>query len=342
MQTLNLFEEKINPLNTFLENLPKKPYCTDELGYLEIRIINQAIKKKYIQPNSPWNLRWFVYDIDRPTASVDWYELDAPAPNIVATNMQNGHSHLFYGLEFPVYKQPEAHQNILRYAASIDVALNKKLNADPGYAGLISKNPLHDFWKVESFEKREYDLEWLADYVDLEPYKDKRSYLPPIGLGRNCTLFDLTRHWAYRQIRRTNYYLNEEFFIYECTQYATGKNSDFPIPLPYTEVKSTGKSVGKWTWKNMSPEGFNKWCSRRGKKSGIVRATKRDIRAEEIRYHKLANPHLSNLELASIFQVSLRTVKSLKLSNLKLADSSCSNSRVQGLSLANAFCQKGE
>ena len=46
-----------------------------------------------------------------------------------------------------------------------------------------------------------YTLDWLADSLDLSAANDK-EILPDYGLGRNCTLFDKTRKWAYRAIRQ--------------------------------------------------------------------------------------------------------------------------------------------
>ena len=303
-------------LTFFQETLPQRPYCTDELGSLFIRVKEQAIKRRYIQQNSPFDLHWFVYDVDRPTAHFDWYDRSAPAPNITAVNPENGHAHLFYGLEIPVVKcelNPKVRRAPIRYAASVDVALTKKLEADPGYSGLICKNPLHKNWNVQIWETVPYDLGWIADYLDLEPYEDQRKHLPPFGLGRNCTIFDVTRHWAYRQIRKSGNFLNEDFFIYEVTQYAGYRNLEFPVPLPQKEIKHIGKSIGKWTWKNMSPAGFKIWGDKRRKKSIVVRQTKREKRSDDIRAYKQENPEVTNKQLAEIFKVSLRTIAKLRL-----------------------------
>ena len=290
----------------FKEVLPRKPYCTDELGLLFIRQKEEAIKRRYIQQNTPFDLYWLVYDIDRPTAHYDWEDIHAPSPNITAMNLDNGHCHLFYGLKVPVIKcieNPKVHKKPLRYAASIDVALSLKLNADPGYAGLICKNPLHKHWNVQVWQRELYDLNWLADYLDLEPYKDQRKHLPPLGLGRNCTLFELTRRWAYPQRRKTGLYSHEACFIDAVTHYAAKKNEAFPAPLPYSEVKAIGKSVGKWTWRNMSPAGFEEWGNRRREKSIIVRQAKSVERAEEIRAYKRDHPEMSIRKIAAVFEV---------------------------------------
>ena len=273
-----------------------------------IRQKEEAIKRRYIQQNSPFDLYWLVYDIDRPTAHYDWEDVHAPAPNITAMNLDNGHCHLFYGLKVPVIKcieNPKVHVKPLRYAASIDVALSLKLNADPGYAGLICKNPLHKHWKVQVWQGELYDLGWLADYLDLEPYRDGRKHLPPVGLGRNCTLFELSRRWAYPQRRKVDLYSSEADFINAVTYYAAKKNELFPAPLPYSEVKAIGKSVGRWTWRNMSPEGYMEWGNRRRENSIIVRQAKSAERAEEIRAYKLENPEASIRDISKELGYSL-------------------------------------
>lgn len=297
-------------LDLFSDTIPKKPYCTDTLGSLDIRPAMSAIKRRYIQPNSPSDLRWLVYDIDRPTGYFDWYDRHGPTPNIVVRNRDNGHAHLLYGLEVPVYKQPTAQKRPMRYAAAIDVALTEKLEADPGYAGLLCKNPLHPSWDVSIFEKSSYTLGWLADYVDLEPFRDKRIHLPPVGLGRNCTLFEVTRRWAYRQRRSPQGWLSVGFFIEAVTAYAAGYNLQTftKNPLPWAEVKATGKSIGKWTWENMDEVGFRAWGDNRRAKSIRVRKAGAFEKAQQARLYRETHPEASNRAIAQVLGYSLDTV----------------------------------
>jgi hypothetical protein len=296
-------------LELFRRCLPAKPYCTDDLQLgLRIRPAIEAMKRRYIQPNSPWDLRWLVYDIDRPTAVYDWEDARAPAPNIMVLNRDNYRAHFLYGLEAPVYKQPEARQGPLRYAGAIDAALSLKLEADPGYAGLVCKNPLHKHWEVKVYERNSYDLDWLAEYLDLSPYQDKRRHLPPVGLGRNCTLFEVTRRWAYRRIREEGW--KEAGFIEAVTGYAGKYNAGrFPVPLPFAEVKATGKSVGKWVYRKMSPQGFRAWGDARRAKSVITRQSRAEERAQAIRAFKAEHPDMSNRMIAKLLDIPWSTVQ---------------------------------
>lgn len=299
-------------LRLFRDNLPKKPYCANNLALgLLIRTMLQAVKFRYIQPNSPNNLGCLVFDIDRYAGDFDWYFHRAPAPNIVVQNPLNHHVHDIYLLKTPVHKQPGARYLPLRYAASIDVALSLLLDADPGYSGLICKNPLHKHWNVMVFKLEPYSLGELAVNLDLEPYRDRRRHLPAIGLGRNCALFDVTRRWAYRHIRLSGW--DEAGFTEAVIGYADNYNTaKFPTPLPFAEVRATAKSIVKWTIQRMSEEGFKAWCSRRGTagglKSGAVRLAKSLDRAAEIKAFKAEHPDMSNRMIAKVFKYSLDTV----------------------------------
>lgn len=297
-------------LDSFKINLPQKPYCTDDLTFgLKIRPAETAIKKRYLQYNKPTDLRWFVYDVDRSTAHFDWDDLCAPAPNFTVMNKANGHCHLFYGLEIPVHTQTTAKKNPIRFASAIDIAMIEKLQADENYAELICKNPFHDFWDTKLWRDASYDLAELADYLDLEKFRDQRKRLPAIGLGRNCDLFDLTRFFAYREIRKPveNLLFDEMYqmpdFVERCIWYAR-KHNDFIKPLPDKECVTIGRSVGKWVYRNMSPAGFLEWAEQRRKKSIVVREEKSDWRkAQALELYELG---YKKSEIVEIMNISKR------------------------------------
>ncbi len=170
-------------------------------------------KSRYIQANGPTHKYWLVFDVDKPNASLDWYDSGAPAPNIVATNRDNGHAHLIYGLEVSIRTAPDGRSAPLRYAAVVENALREKLGADIGYAGLICKNPLNPHWQVSTWEPCLY-----------EAYK-------AIRLG-----------WP-----------EYERWLEACLTRAEGYNKKtFKEPLPQSEIKATAKSVARWTHKNFS------------------------------------------------------------------------------------------
>lgn len=270
-------------LDEFKNRLPRKPYYTDDVACgLRIADVAKAIGARYIQPNGPTHKYHLVFDIDRPGAAIDWYDRDAPAPTFTVTSAKNAHGHLIYTIEVPVRTAPDGKVDPLRYAAAVEAALRDKLDGDIGYCGLICKNPLHDFWRVEAWEPELYTLDWLADYLDLSLYNDRRKNLPPYGLGRNSTLFERTRKWSYRAIRQG--WPELERWIMAVLERAKAYN-DFERPLPFNEVKHTAYSIAKWTHKHMGSEAlWNAYVARTHtseiqSKRGKANATKNDMAA---------------------------------------------------------------
>lgn len=259
-------------LELFRDRLPRKPYHTENPHHgLRIRDVQRALSARYIQPNQPHRRYWLVYDVDRMTAALDWNDLGAPPPTIVAQNPENGHAHLIYGLDVPVRTAPDAKTAPLRYAAAVDCALRALLGADEDYAGLICKNPLHPHWRVTEWEYRLYELGDLDSWLDLSPYADRRKKLPAYGLGRNCNLFEHLRIWAYKAIRQG--WPEQDRWFEACLTKAEGYNiqqfaGTKAGKLPFNEVKATAKSVARYTHKHFSPEGFVERQARTGRRKG--------------------------------------------------------------------------
>jgi hypothetical protein len=85
----------MSALERFLEHLPTRPYCTDDLTTgLKIRPKATAARAAYIQPNGPGMLWWLIYDVDREAAALAWEMGDLPPPNHAAINPVNAHAHL--------------------------------------------------------------------------------------------------------------------------------------------------------------------------------------------------------------------------------------------------------
>lgn len=246
----------IRQLELFRDTLPRRPRATDDFSTgLWPMDRMKALERRYIQYNPDKLLRWLAYDIDRWGGAHDWQIREAPAPNISVENPENRHAHLLYGLGLPVLKAPEASVKALRYAAAVEEGLRVKLDGDPSYPAFTVKNPLCRYWTVQTWQEELYDLDWLADCVDLSPYKDRRKHLPDYGLGRNCTLFENLRRWSYRAIREMDW-PDLTTWRAECLMKAADYN-DFQNPLPIGEVKSTAKSVAGWTWEHFTSEHFS-------------------------------------------------------------------------------------
>lgn len=269
-------------LKLFQDSLPRKPYCTDELSSgLHIRAKDQAARARYVQHNEPNSMLWLAFDIDRPTYPEEAYDLGLPLPNVWVQNPVNCHAHLLYSLSVPVHLNPDSSPKAQRFAAAVDVAMTLKLEADAGYAGLICKNPLHKHWNTIALNDDSYDLSYLADFLNLDFAKDTRKNLPAIGLGRNVTLFDRTREWTYKEVRK---WRESDFnAFYNAVMCKAIAYNDFSSPLALSEVTATAKSIAKWTWKQdgRAKAQFIVRQSYKGKLGGIASGKSRRVDSVE-------------------------------------------------------------
>ena len=263
---------KTNQLNLikadFIESLPTKPYCTDELGVTVIRPKSTAINKKYIQVNQPSIDYYLVFDLDYEYSALAWSDLNLPAPAWTAKNKSNSRSHMAYRLNAGVCTSSMARLAPLKYLAAIQSAYTEKLKADRSYARLLTKNPLHDAWQTTWWTDEKYTLDYLADFVDLtgHPLKGKECH----GVGRNCELFDNVADWAYSEVRKywePNYEHQWKEAVLSRTE---GLNTQFMVPLPYSEVKSISKSIANYVIRHFSPEKFRESQAIKGRKGGLI------------------------------------------------------------------------
>jgi len=301
-------------LELFAQRLPARPYCSDDLRFgMKVRAAKEAIRARYIQPNYPWLLVWLVLDADYPGAAYGWKYLDAPAPNIVAENPENQHAHLFYGLQIPVHVDPHRNHKSIRYAAAVQYALLKKLQADPSYNGPLAKNPLSPAWTVYTFEEFLYDLDTLAKGLTLGPWQDARRRLPDYGLGRNVTLFHLVRLYAYRAVRQFWSKGYEAFADDVLANTACTNSAQFGTRgLHYSEFKHIAKHIAKWTWEKFTPEEFSRIQAAKLRRINAQRKAEADKRTQGLLEFMTENPHATNTEAMQHLGVSRRTVQRYK------------------------------
>jgi hypothetical protein len=249
----------------FTNRLPRRPYCSnDPVSGLLVRPVAAALQQRHIQPNPPSEAAWLVFDLDYPGAALAWEKANLPPPTFTVVNPRNAHAHVFYGLVAPVCLSDAGRNAPIRYAAAIQAAFLVRLCADPGYVGLIAKNPLHDAWRVLSVPKL-YELGELAEYVNLPARLPKRV---EVGLGRNCTLFETLRSWAYQWVRE---YKRNGASLGQWQAAVLGQAetlNNFAAPLAFGEVKATAKSVARWTWSRFSDAAFSAIQSARGRRGG--------------------------------------------------------------------------
>jgi len=239
------------PISRFVSSLGKKPYCSNDLpGYgLKIRSKRHALEYEYISLNQRLR-RYLVFDIDYDGAALAGENIGL-APTITVVNKENTHAHLMYELSAPVSFSDKARSKPQDYFMAVEHRLASALEADASYAGLITKNPLSDAWLVD-YNNGHYTLEEIAEYCGTATPKRLRQ--ASMEEGRNCSLFNDVRLWAYSQVKE--YAIAEAW--HEAVLKKCERSNTFVMPLPYSEVKATAKSIAKWTWKNRHKLGCGK------------------------------------------------------------------------------------
>lgn len=239
--------------NRLFNNLPDKPYCSNNLrNGLVIRTKKTAFEKYiYIQLNKYYAICYLTFDIDREGAGAEWYfELDLPAPTFVTINPENLYAHLVYELITPVLLWENARQKPIEWLNAIRRAWTEALGADAGYNGLISKNPNHSHWHILDFNAR-YELVELSEAVEIKDH----HYQTPKGFredfaqeGRNNHLFEMGRFYSYQKKDdcKNETALQDVIFAH----INNINHTEFATPLPTNEVRHIAKSIAKFTWVN--------------------------------------------------------------------------------------------
>lgn len=253
----------------FISQMPFKPYCSDNLDNgLKIRKKEKALEMLYIQANQPAIQTCLLFDLDEENCFFKFEDVGLPVPHFITKSPNSGRCHYGYILKSGICKTQQARLKPLKYAAAVENGIAKKLGSDRGYVGLITKNPLNSHWSPYWSGADLYDLDYLADFVDLNQSKNAgkaESY----GLGRNVNLFDDLRHWAYKRVLGFKSSLSFEQWMKEVERQAINLNAvcNQQNPLPFSEIKATARSIGKWTWKNFDVSMFSEIQSARGKRN---------------------------------------------------------------------------
>lgn len=304
-------------LNFFEEKLPKKPYATDDLSFgLGIYSKAQAMLKAYLQPNHPYYQHCLVFDIDTPAAVVelDYCMIGVPIPNLITENPANGHAHFVYLLDTPVYKTDASRQKPIIYARAIERALQRVLDADVGYSGLITKSPFSSKWRLYVRREKPYSLNELNSLLEItwqeanKPVKQDEA----VGLGRNCSMFHSVRHWAYKEVRKYRGKTYNQWL--ECVlQHCLSFNSGFTDPMTYGEVKGIAKSISRYCWKK-DPHCYQEFIDRqmrKGRKGASQGGLARSANYADQRQKALAMKQsgANNAQIAETLGITTRTLR---------------------------------
>ena len=232
--------------------LPRRPLATDDLlagVYRHAR--PDALGMRYIESNPDALSNLLVVDIDHDDAALRaCWQRPAWWPNVIVENPTNGHAHAVWALTEPVTRTEYARRKPLALAAAVSEGLRRSVDGDQGYSGLLTKNPVHGSWNTLVCDtQRLYALDELAGHLGeagyLPPASWKRSKRRNVtGLGRNCSIFETARTWAYRAVR--HHFGDSEGLHVAISAHVHGLNVEFPEPLERREAQDIANSIHRW------------------------------------------------------------------------------------------------
>ena len=259
-----------NTLEVYRSKLPKKPYHTNNYSFgKQVGPVSSAIKSIYLQPNSLTHKYFMIFDLDSEMSVLDWSDKGLPAPHLIVRNLDNGRSHLTYILNTSVKTDVRGLLKPIKYCSDVEHGLAVRIGADMNYNGLLTKNPFNtSAFKVFSFQDEPYDLDYLNEFVDKDlvrqqrEAKKKKNVEDGFASGRNCTLFETLRLWAYSNWHR----FHQVELHAEILDQAMLSNT-FECPLGMNEVRTIADSVYRFITQHFSIERLNELKSERAKQS---------------------------------------------------------------------------
>lgn len=244
--------DKKSPLSRLLSEAAYLPYCSHDKTAKQFKPKEYAIKYPYMQVNRPGFVSWLVFDLDH-TNSFVWDDELLPEPNMIVSNRENGHSHLFYAIT-PVCTTENARSHPIAYMKAIVDAMKLRLRADLSYSGPVAKTPGHNWWHTAILHNAVFSLGDLAKHLELEN-KHQWSDGPNLEANshsRHMLLFEQTRFYAYSIVEREKEFGAYQGFTQKIHSYAMSKNifsvQGFSHNLTFNQVKATVKSISRWTW----------------------------------------------------------------------------------------------
>lgn len=249
---------------------PQKPLCgPSKTGPYKRRERAAALSSApYIETNPACIQSLIITDVD--AGDVDGLpQLVGLPPESWAVRTRNavGSGHIGYALATPVVLTDAAHRRPINLLARVEWGIRDVLGGDMAYAGRIMKNPLSPgpfqdtLWPQDvifpTYTLRELASS-LADLGALPSPGDPRPRAS--GVGRNVDVFDRTRAWSYRAIKR--YWSDGAVTWGEVVHAkATALNWDLERegrePLPDREILHLARSISKWVWSRFTPESFS-------------------------------------------------------------------------------------
>lgn len=235
--------------------LPLWPLASDNLRDGIYRMSREsALGLRYIEANPSAISNLLVVDIDHDDALLRalWNRKDR-LPNAVVENAANGHAHAIWAMKSPIPRTEYASRKAIAYAAAVTEGLRRSVDGDAAYSGLLTKNPEHPSWNASWHTDHLYELDELRDHLTESGFMPSRSWVRerrkhPVGLGRNCDIFESARVWANEpQLMRQYLPTRDSTGLYQAISgHVHELNADYADPLPWAEARDIANSIHRW------------------------------------------------------------------------------------------------
>lgn len=240
--------------------LPRRPLAADnfEDGVYR-RDRSEALGMRNIEAHPKALKNMFIVDIDHEDA-LDRVMMgrEGWTPSVFVQS-ESGRGHAIWLMADPMPMTAAATGRTKKptyYAEAINEGLRRSVDGDRAYSGRMTKNPLHPSW--HAFWKRDaargYAFDELADHLRREGFmpepdwwkkrRGRRGEVNGAGEGRNADLFNETRFYAYALATQVDG--DAEVLRERVINFATVRNSEFPVPLPTNEALSVAHSIVKY------------------------------------------------------------------------------------------------
>ena len=282
---------------------PRRPLCgPSKSGPYRRRERSAALSESpYIEVNPLCVQSLIITDVDAGDVS-GLPQLVGLPPESWAVRTRNaiGSGHIGYALTTPVVLTDAAHRRPINLLSRVEWGIRDVLGGDAAYAGRIMKNPISPgafqdtLWPQDEIFPTYTLRELASSLADLGALPSPGDPRPrQSGVGRNVDLFDRTRTWAYRAIKR--YWSDsdgaatwDEVVHAKATILNLDLEREGRIPLPDREIWHLARSISKWVWSRFTPESFSEIQAQRvskrwGKEAALKRLNDTISRAEESR-----------------------------------------------------------
>lgn len=213
--------------------------------------------------------RYIGIDLDWEGSASIWMDEGFPEPTITIISPETSHSKYFYELKTPVTLPHEkfigrANLKPYNYLKYVKKGLTLAMGGDMGYSGCTMNNPFYKNprgeviitedgiverkWKVH-WADCTYDLDYIAEFAKPIPRIFKHDDLFT-DIGREKTMFHLTRHDAYRAVHActSREQFSEKVMCIAKEHWQVLRLVEKDHPLEEREAVNVANSVSKYVW----------------------------------------------------------------------------------------------